>query len=148
VGDGGAQLRVGDAGDLGAQVAGERDLGGRGADFVARRGALGGIDVADAEAQGVDGDAAGAELGADGLGEHGELLRPGRRGGAHVEDAAVEAERAGARGDAAADGGFPVAVGDGGGLDGAGDAEGRVAVQDAAEGLEAAESRAALHADG
>ena len=80
MGDGVAQLGVGDALDHGLDRGWERHLGGRRAHLGARGRALGRVDGADLEAELGDVDAAPAELGEDGVGEERELLRPGRRG--------------------------------------------------------------------
>jgi len=134
--DGVAQLGVGDARDLGLDIGRKGQLGRGGAHLRPRGRALGRLDVAHAEAERVHRDAAAAELLEDRVGEQRELLRPGGGGGANHEDAAVDADRPRARGDAAAHGGLPVARGDGRGLDGVRDAQAPLAREHQPERLQ------------
>jgi hypothetical protein len=140
-GDGLAQHGVGDALDDGLDGGGEGHLGRRGAHLGSRGRALRRVDVTDAEAERLHGHAAAAELVEDGVGEERQLLRPGGRGGADHEHAAIEPDRARPRGDAAAHGGLPVARGDGRGLDRAGHAQPPIAREHEPERLQRSRAR-------
>ncbi|MFT3766572.1 MAG: RNA methyltransferase [Minicystis sp.] len=143
-----AQLRIGDARQLGAHLGRQRRVRRRGADLVTQRRTLRRVDVAHAKAQRLHLHPARAELLEDRLRQQRQLLRPGRARRAHHEDTAIQPHGLGARRDAAADGGLPVTGRDRRGLDGGRWAEARLPLEHEAQRLDGGGPGSALHRAG